>query len=880
MIQEINAPWLKSNEQIIEQLHVDIECGLTSEEVCKRQASNGLNQIKENNKKSIWMILFNQFKNLVVILLLIASLLAFLFGEYIEGVAIVAVILINATLGFFTELKSIRSVEALKKLGTISTKVRRDKEVIEVSSKELVPGDVVILEGGDMITADLRVFKGSKLEVNESILTGEALPVEKHSKALIDDAILSQRANILYKGTILTRGSGEAIVISTGSKTELGKISHLVMQTKDDITPLEKQLNKLGNWLIGLCIFIAVIVAITGILAGKEAYLMVEIAIALAVSAIPEGLPFVATIALARGIWRMTRHHALIKELMAVETLGATNIICTDKTGTLTENKLTLTTIILPDSLIKLDQSDKIEHHQAEISEILKIGILCNNASHENSGSTGDPLEIAILSTGRELNITRQKLIAQYPELHEEPFDPHTKMMATFHQESEQYLVAVKGAAESVLEYCNIVCKAHQLIPLTSTERSKWLNLIHQFSEQGLRILAIAKKHVQDINTPPYENLQLLGLMGFWDPPRQDVIQVLEKCNKAGIKVIMATGDHPATALSVARQVGLVNQKETLVIPGTEIQQAHNLSSQEKERIRNSSIFARVSPEQKLSLIELHQEVGSIVAMTGDGVNDAPALKKADIGISMGKNGTQVAIDASDMILQNDSFSSIVYAIRQGRIIFNNIRKFVLYLMSCNLSEILIVSIATLLQMPLPILPLQILFLNIVTDIFPSLALAAGESSPGIMNKAPPTRHHSIMKKEHWILVFIFGLNLAIAVLLAFSIALFWLKMSDQEAVTISFLTLAFAQLWNVFNMRSPGTSLIDNVVTHNPLIWGALLLCITIISGAISWSFLANILHLTPPLLKGWILIIGMSLLPLILGQLIIELSGKKFQY
>ncbi|MDY6954711.1 MAG: cation-transporting P-type ATPase, partial [Thermodesulfobacteriota bacterium] len=694
----------------------------------------------------------------------------------------------------------------------------------------------------------------------------ESLPVEKGVEPLQEKAPLAERHNMLFKGTVLTRGSGEAVVVGTGMHTELGNISSLVDETEDESTPLEERLDQLGHWLIWLSLALAAFVAVTGIMAGKETFLMIETAIALAVAAIPEGLPIVATIALARGVWRMAQRNALVKRLSAVETLGSTSVILTDKTGTLTENRMTVTRFLLGSGSIQVNWGAsgsagalKREGQDLDLAqdralvEALEVGALCNNAAYlVEEGSeprgVGDPLEVALLAVAAKAGIRRKGLIEKTPEVREEAFDSSTKMMATFHQNSGPFRVAVKGAPEPVLEACSTILTEKGEQEISADDLNAWLASNQKMAEEGLRVLALASKWAETSKAAPYQDLTFLGLVGLLDPPRKEVKQALSSCKEAGIRVIMATGDQAVTARIIGHSVGLVDDRQAQVVSGQDLKHEEALTAEERKQLLQVPLFARVSPEQKLDLIAIHRENQAIVAMTGDGVNDAPALKKADIGIAMGQRGTQVAREAADMILKDDAFSSIVVAVEQGRIIFGNIRKFVLYLLSCNVSELMVVTLAAMVNAPLPILPLQILFLNLVTDVFPALALAAGEGSPGIMRRPPRDPEEPIVSRKHWLRVGGYGVVMTVAVLGAFALALVWFKMEVRQAVTVSFLTLAFSQLWHVFNMRDRGSRLLQNEITGNRFVWGALGLCTILLLATVFLPGLSHVLKTANP--------------------------------
>ncbi|HLU99905.1 MAG TPA: cation-transporting P-type ATPase, partial [Acidobacteriota bacterium] len=513
---------------------------------------------------------------------------------------------------------------------------------------------------------------------------------------------------------------------------------------------------------------------------------------------------------------------------------------------------------------------------------LLECGVLCNNAHLYRSDeggvqASGDPLEVALLVAGAKAGIERESLLERLPEVREEAFDSETKMMATFHSHSDNFLVCVKGAAESVLDHCRFLARDGEELPIQEEERSAWLKQNDELAAKGLRVLALARKIVSNKDENPYQDLVFLGLVAMEDPPRSDVKQSIQLCQEAGIRVIMVTGDQPKTARSIAVQVGVVENDEALVIEGKDLKPPEEMTSMEKEKLLSAQIFARVSPRQKLDLIALHQKNGSVVAMTGDGVNDAPALKKADIGVAMGQRGTQVAQQTADMVLQDDAFSTIVVAVQEGRIIFENIRKFVLFLLSCNISEVLIISLASIVRAPLPLTPLQILFLNVVTDVFPALALGVGKGDPSIMNRPPRDPSESILTNRHWRGIAIYGLLITISVLGAFALALNYHDYTVAEAVTVSFLTLSLAQLWHVFNMRDSNSRFIRNDVVQNPFVWGAIVLCILLLLMAVFVPVLANVLSLEILGFDGWILVIVMSFIPLILGQLLIA-SGRKY--
>ncbi|MBR9977251.1 MAG: cation-transporting P-type ATPase [Bacteroidetes bacterium] len=886
-----DQPWKIGYEEILEALQVSARQGLDDQEVRKRRKKYGSNRLRETRNASAWEIFIRQVKSLIMVLLVGAAILSFALGDWIEGLAIIAVIILTVVIGFVTEIKALRSMEALRKLSSVNVNVRRNGKVREVDAEDLVPGDIVVLEGGDVVSADLRLIEANKLSADESALTGESVPVGKHTDSLDEQTELADRNNMLFSGTAVTTGSGAGIVVATGMDTELGTITELVQEAEEEITPLEKRLGKLGHKLIWITLGITAGVAILGVARGHEIYFMVKTAIALAVAAIPEGLPIVATVALARGMMRMAKRNALVNRLASVETLGATNVIFTDKTGTLTENRMTVRKLMLASGEIELgadeDKKDVFIRKGNVIDvdsnpllrEALQVGVLCSNATlpekDSDNGAVGDPLEVALLAAGAKAELQQDALLEKMPEEREEAFDPDTKMMATFHKTDSAYYVAVKGAPEAILEVCSAVVTEEETRDLTGDDRQAWLEHNTAMAKGGLRVLALARKKVDSLEAEPYEDLELLGLVGLLDPPREEIRESIALCRSAGIRVIMVTGDQPVTAENVADSVGLTEDEREVVL-GADLESVDELSEEKQRQLLQVPIFARVSPSQKLDLIALHQQHGAIVAMTGDGVNDAPALKKADIGIAMGKRGTQVAAEASDMILQDDAFSTIIPAVEHGRVIFNNIRKFVVFLLSGNIGEVLAVGLASLMNVPLPLLPLQILFINMVMDVFPALALGMGSATPNIMQRPPRDPQESIITRRHWLGIALYGVIITIPVLGILMIGLHILGLSENEAVTLSFLTLAFARLWHVFNMRDSEAPLFRNEVTRNPLVWGAIALCIVLLLMTVYVPGLAAILDVVNPGRQGWLLILGISLLPLLVGQIIKYASVK----
>lgn len=872
---------------VLSSLDVDQGRGLSAGEVQHRRAEYGLNRLKEAQKKSLWSILLNQFRSLVVILLLFASGVAAVFGQMIEAIAIAAALVINAGIGFVTELSAARSMEALQKMGQVTARVLRGGTEESVEAQALVPGDIVLLREGEVVTADLRLVTAETLQMNESALTGESEPVSKQTEPLEGgDVPLAERANIAFRGTGVSRGEGSGVVVATGLSTEIGQISEMVDDADEDTAPLQKRLEGLGKRLIWLVAGVGVVVAVTGIAAGEDMALMIETAIVLAIAAVPEGLPVVATIALGRGMWRMASRQALVRQLSAVETLGATTVILTDKTGTLTENRMTVRRIALAqeeDISVEARDEGGFRHCDAvlepgdhpALDSLLRVGVLCGNAKlveGDENGATGDPMEVALLRAGRQAGFGRDGLLEELPEEREESFSPDTKMMATFHRDDGGFLVAVKGAPEEVIATATNEVQGDDTAPLDDAARDEWLRRNEELAADGLRVLALARRRADSAEAAPYENLQLLGLVGFYDPPREDVAETVEACRAAGVRMVMATGDQVATTRNIGCELGILDDDNAEILEG------QALDKIEDAQIERTNAFARVDPGHKMQLIEAFQNSGDIVAMIGDGVNDAPALKKADIGVAMGQRGTEVAREAADIVLRDDRLATIVMAIRQGRTIFLNIRKFVIFLLSGNLGQILAVSGAVLFGAPLPLLPLQILFLNMVLDVFPALALGIGDDEPSVMDKPPRDPAEPILGRGEWWAISGFAALIGGSVLTVFTLALAVFGMSTGQAVTISFLSYATARLWHVFNMRPSDSMLLGNNVVTNPFIWGAIALSGGLLALAIFFAPLASLLGLEIPASpQAWMLIGAGGIAPLVMGQIAIAVLGAR---
>ena len=873
---EAFRPGSADTASVLDRFDTDPEQGLSRHEVHRRRARYGPNRLVEARSRGALRILVDQFKSLVILLLIAAAVAAFAFDRTVEAVAIGIALLVNGAVGFVMEFQAVRSMAALKRLGGLKTRVRRQGGERSIPADQLVPGDVVRLEAGDQVPADLRIIESEELTCDESALTGESVPVAKASDPVSPQAGLADQTGMAFKGTAITRGAGVGVVVATGMDTEIGRIAALVESSEGELTPLERRLESLGRRLVGLTLVIAVLVAGVGLLAGHPLVTMLETAIALAVAAVPEGLPVVATVALARGMHRMAARNALVKRLAAVESLGAATTILSDKTGTLTENRMTLGRVVLPGESIEVLSSEGRFERDGEtldpdtddrLRRALEVAVLCNNASLDGV-TGGDPMEKALLRGGQLAGLERDDLLEDWPEEREEPFSSDTMMMSTVHAADAGYRHAVKGAPEAVIDRCKAELGPEGQSRLDDAGRDRWHQINEEMAADGLRVLALAERYTDEPGAASYEEMTLLGLVGLFDPPREGVREAVAACREAGIRVLMVTGDQPATAAHIARELGISEDDAPPPVHGSTLRPPQDMDEATRERDLATAVFARVSPEQKLDIVGLHQQHGAVVAMTGDGVNDAPALKKADVGIAMGQRGTDVAREAADMVLRDDAFTTIVAAIRMGRNIFDNIRRFIVYLLSGNLGEIMAVSAAAAAGAPLPLLPLQILYINFVNDVLPSLALGVNRGEESVMRRPPRERTEALVSPAGWAAVFGYGFLIAATALGALAAAILWLGLGVEAAVTVSFLTFGFARLWHVFNMRAADSGWFINPITRNPFVWVALAVGVALLLAAVYLPVLGDVLGTVDPGPGGWALVIGFSLLPLLIIQ------------
>ena len=885
----IENPHSISVEEIKKILQVDVNQGLSIQEANNRNKIYGLNLFEAQPQKSVLLIFFEQFKSPIVYLLFFATFVSAYFEHYIEATAIAIVILINAVIGFLMELQARSSMNALKEMDIIKSRVIRDGKLQEIDSEKITPGDLIVLEAGEIIPGDGHLVESNQLQCDESSLTGESLPTLKNIEILSEETVLGDQFNMVFKGSSVMNGNGKAIITGIAKNTELGKITSLVESSVDTQTPLDKKLSALSKKLIWITLIMTVIFAITGIIQGKDWFTILETSIALSVAAFPEGLAIVSTVALSYGMLLMAKRNAIVKKLSAVETLGSTSVILTDKTGTLTENKIYVDTFCFPDEILKVSiensvlkfKQGEVQKNKVNFDKLKIVGALCNNAISEINGkkekSLGDPVEIALLHLANTSEISLDEIHKKYQRIGEIPFDANTKMMATLHKSDKGNFVATKGAVEQLLEKCNKIQYGESTKELSEADRKKVLEESEKLSEEGLRILGFAYREEAKIDDGNYlTELVYLGSIGFLDPPRLDIKAAIIACRDAGIKVVMITGDHPKTALNIAKKVGLVNEDEQNVITGSDLADMKSLNEDMKNRILSTAVFARTIPKQKLDIADIFQKAGNIVAMTGDGVNDAPALRKADVGIAMGLRGTPVAKETASIVLKNDSFTSIAEAVEHGREIYNNIKKFVTYLVSCNLSEILVVTTLGFLAPTSTILPLQILFLNMVTDIFPALALGLGKGDKTVMQVPPRDSEEDIVTNKNWVEIGVYSAIMTFSVISAVVYCREFITQDHKILNNVAFITLALAQLFHVFNMSSSKSKFLINEITTNHFVWYAIVISLGLMALVYAVPQINSVLSLEVLPINVWTVSILASLFPLISIQIYKAISKK----
>ena len=823
--------------------------GLTEEEVIEKRKKCGYNELSQKKKKTILNMIFEQLSDAMIIILFVAAIVSYLLGEKAEAIVILVIIIINIIISVFQEKKAENAVELLKSMNAPNVKVLRDGIRKIISAKELVIDDIVFIEDGDIVPADLRLLETSRLQIAEASLTGESVPVYKDENIVLDEnTLLGDRVNMAYSSTIVTYGSGMGIVVAIGMDTEVGKIANMLENADELDTPLKQKLNKIGKILSLFGIIVSISVFIIGLLYGKDIVEVLMIAISLAISVIPEGLPATATIVMALGVQRMAKKNALIRKLPAVETLGSTTVICTDKTGTLTQNKMTVKEYALYSDFI----NGEVNIGKVKNKELLYACSLCNNATLE----IGDPTEIALLEFAKKNN-----RLVKYKRVSEIPFDSIRKRMTTVNK-IKNYIVYTKGAVDTVLPLCNKILDGNKIKNLTYEEIDKIYDLCNQASKRAMRVLAFAYKNVDDLETDLESDLIFIGVVCMIDPPRNEVKKAIETCHKAGIKVIMITGDHIETALAITKQLNIYKEGD-LAISGFDLEK---ISDKQLDKIvLKTSVFARISPNDKLRIVNSIKRNNNIVAMTGDGVNDAPALKSADIGISMGKSGTDVARESSDMILLDDNFKTIEYAIKEGRRIYSNIQKVIQYLLAGNISEVLVIFIAMIANIGTPILAVHILIINLVTDTIPALAIGVDPAPCDIMDKQP-IKVGTLFEKGLILRVIFHGILISIITLIAYYIG--YLD-SPKEGVTMAFITLSLSQIIHSLNQHSSTISFFSKKHARNWYLYLAMFISTIVLLMLVFVKPIAKFLSLKQPNLFEWAVIILLSLVPLVVVEI-----------
>ncbi len=864
-------------------LNTSFDQGITQEEAKKRLEQYGFNRLQEGKKISPWRLLLAQFQNVLVIILLIATGLSGFLGETVEAVTIAAIVLLAVVLGFVQEYRAEKAMEALKKMAAPTAKVIRNGEQREIPAAELVPGDIILLAAGDRIPADARLIQEANLRTEEAALTGESLPAEKTAEVIANpQASVGDRSNIVYGGTSVSHGRGKAVVVATGMQTEFGKIAAMLQTVESEETPLQQNLDRVGKTLAKVALGVVLVISAIGVYRDQPLVEIFLFGIALAVAVVPEALPTVVTISLAIGVQRMVRRHALIRKLPAVETLGCTSVICTDKTGTLTKNEMTVRRIWVVGKTYDVSgagyapvgnfsRNGQQEKPHDGLLELLRAGVLASDARliEESDGVfdiAGDPTEGALVVAAAKVGLFRGDLEKEAPRIGEIPFTSEIKRMMTLHETDDGNMAYAKGAPEMILPLCTRLWGEHGEEPLPEAKKREILAAADAFASQALRVLAIARKGGTDLAGSSV-SMKFIGLVGMIDPPRPEVRDAIRECHDAGIRVIMITGDHPVTAEAIAKELGIIDPQRGPSLRQSS-GQAARVTGQELEKmddeqlnreLKHIAVFARVSPGDKLRLVTALQKQGNIVAMTGDGVNDAPALKKADIGVAMGITGTDVTKEAASMTLTDDNFASIVAAVEEGRGIFGNIKKYLMYLLSSNIGEIIIMTVATLLGWPLPLSAVQLLYLNLATDGFPALALAVDPPERDLMKQRPRSPRTGIFTKRVMALMLTGSVWLAILIL-----GIFWWALHSNrgidESMTMAFVLLVVAEFVKAYNFRSDHLSSLRGTFTNRwlnvAILWELILLLCLVYVPFLQIAF--GTFALT---LRDWGVIVAMAL-------------------
>ncbi|APQ99646.1 calcium-translocating P-type ATPase, PMCA-type [Clostridium botulinum] len=859
----------KTSQETLEELAVDPSKGLSSNEVEKRREKYGLNKLNSKKQKSLLKMFFEQLNDILIYILLAAAIISGVLGEISDALIIGIVVIINTVIGVVQESKAEKALEALKQLSTPKALVKRNGENIEIPSEDVVPGDVIVLDAGRYVPCDLRLIGSANLKIEESALTGESVPVEKHAEEKLEDpkTPLGDQKNMAFMSTLATYGRGIGIAVGTGMNTEIGKIAKMLEGEDKELTPLQKKLAELGKILGFAALGICALMFVVGLLQKRDILEMFLTAISLAVAAIPEGLPAIVTIVLAMGVQRMIKENAIIRKLPAVETLGAVNIICSDKTGTLTQNKMTVIKFYANKEIQDIDKLNIKDNIHKMLLENL---VLCNDATFSKDSSTGDPTEIALLEAGAKYNIIKNNIENEHKRIDEIPFDSDRKLMTTVNNFDDKNYVMTKGAIDNLLKISTNAYINGEVVPLTDEIKQNIMNASNEMSKNALRVLGAAYKTLEDNNYNKENlesNLTFIGLVGMIDPPRESVKDSIFECKNSGIKTIMITGDHKVTAFAIAKELGIA-EDESQAIFGYELDDMSD--SELSSKIENLRVFARVSPEHKVKIVKALKSKGNIVSMTGDGVNDAPSLKAADIGVAMGITGTDVAKGASDMVLTDDNFSTIVSAIKEGRNIYNNIKKSIIFLLSCNLGEIIALFIGILLGWPAPLRPIHLLWVNLITDSLPALSLGIDPGDPDIMDEKPRNPRESLFAGGAGISLILNGLLIGVLTLIAFEVGRIRYSDSLMHAQTMAFVVLSVSQLFHSFNMRHPKKSIFQLGLFTNKYLFASVLFGIFLQDMVITIPFLASIFKVFDLTMQDWIFVCALSIIPLIINEIV----------
>lgn len=874
----------KSQEAVLKELNVNSKTGLSTEEAKKRLEKYGLNKLKGKPKKSLLQLFLAQLKD-VLIYVLIGAAVINIIAHGTEGIPdaliILAVVLINALVGVIQESKAEKALEALQQMTAPKSLVRRNGEVIEINSEELVPGDILIIDAGRYIPADVRLIESANLQIQESSLTGESVPSEKNADFITSDEKISvgDKENMAFMSTIAIYGRGEGVVVATAMDTEIGKIAKILDEDENMLTPLQIKLEELGKTLGYGALAICGIIFVVGMLQGRQVVEMFMTSISLAVAAIPEGLVAIVAIVLSLGVKSMSRKNAIVRKLPAVETLGAVNIICSDKTGTLTQNKMTVVKTYTLDNLKDISD-ERNQKANVDETELIRSFVLCSDASIDGGQDVGDPTEVALVVLGDKFNLEKNTLNAEYKRVGENPFDSDRKLMSTLNEEGNKFRVHTKGAIDNILMRSNRILVNGEILPITDEAKAKILKVAENMSDDALRVLGVAFKDV-DTEIAPEEmekDLVVVGIVGMIDPPRIEVKGSIEEAKRAGITPIMITGDHKNTAVAIAKELGIATDISQS-LTGSEIDSIPD--EKFAKEINNYRVFARVSPEHKVKIVRAFKKQGNIVSMTGDGVNDAPSLKSADIGVAMGITGTDVSKGASDMILTDDNFTTIVHAIEEGRNIYNNIKKTIMFLLSCNLGEVLCVFFATVFGWAMPLVPTQLLWVNLITDTLPAISLGMDPGDKDVMNRKPRDPKESFFAEGAGMRAIVGGVLIGILTLVAFYLGIIHSgdvpikEAKDGTEIvtygrTMAFIVLTFSQLFYSLSMRNSKKTIFEVGFFGNMFLIISIIISIILQVLLISIPPIAEMFKVTALDPSHWGMVIGLSLIPFAINEII----------